>query len=193
MGLFFSGLLVGLGLTLLTICGGLAIIYFWKIRPLVAKMKNASGELPLPVLPSAKKTEYSLKLKDLNDEPFPLEKVKGKVIFLNFWATWCMPCCAEMPSIQNLYNLLKDQSDIVLLCVSTDKETKTVREFREKHNYSIAFFVEDGETPEEFKTGAIPATFVISPDGTVLFQHLGAARWDDPAFVNYLQTLAVKM
>lgn len=191
MGAFFVGLTVGAGLILLTIGGGLALLYFWKIRPLVKKMKNASDELPVPDLPNSKKTEYLLKLKDLNDEPFSLEKVKGKVVFLNFWATWCMPCCAEMPSIQNLYNLIKDRSGIVLLCVSTDKETKTVREFREKHKYSLPFFVVDGETPEEFKTGAIPATFVIAPDGTIVYQHLGAARWDDQAFVNYLQTLAV--
>lgn len=186
-----AGFFLGVFTTLVVLALSILLFYWIKLKPVLKKVKNAMNELREPNLP-LEKTDYKLQLKSLDGWKFDLvNSCKGKVVFLNFWATWCGPCQAEMPNIQNLYNHFKDNEDILILSVLRDKDPAKVREFLDKNNYSIPVYFVDGEIPEEFKVQAIPSTFVISRDGKILLRHLGAAKWDGFMFKDFLRSLVL--
>lgn len=119
--------------------------------------------------------DYQWHIEDLDGNMLELSSLKGKVIFINFWATWCPPCLAEMPSIQRLYDEFKD--DIAFVMVS--QESKGIlREFVEKKEYSFPVYVLRSRQPNVFASRSIPASFLISPEGQIVMKKQGAARWD---------------
>lgn len=119
---------------------------------------------------------------------FLLSELDGKVVFLGFWATWCPPCRAEMPSVQNLYNAMKEEKDVVFLLVSSE-EHETVRDFMEKNRYDFPVYLADGSLPTRLNVEAIPTTFIIDRKGDIVFAHAGAARWDDAVCADFLKKL----
>jgi thiol-disulfide isomerase/thioredoxin len=134
--------------------------------------------------------EYEWSAVDLNDRPVPFTKFKGKTVFLNIWATWCGPCVSEMPSIDRLSRIMKDrQKSIEFVCVSTDTDTPTVRAFVQDRGWNMTILRAD-RLPEVFTTEGIPVTFVIAPDGRIAASELGAAKWDDPKVVQFLDGVA---
>jgi thiol-disulfide isomerase/thioredoxin len=110
------------------------------------------------------------------------------VVFLNFWATWCPPCVGEMPSIQRLYDTLKDEEGVVFVCVS-DEEPDTVRKFVEEKGYTFPVYTMEGERPEDFRGRGIPTTFILSQDGKISFRHIGSAKWDDQSSIDFIKNL----
>ncbi len=117
-----------------------------------------------------------------------LSELEGKVVFLGFWATWCPPCKAEMPSVQNLYNTMKGEKDVVFLMVSNE-ESHTVRDFMQKNRYDFPVWLTDSSLPAHLNVEAIPTTFIIDRKGDIVFAHTGAARWDDPVCADFLKKL----
>lgn len=119
--------------------------------------------------------DYKWHVEDLDGNLLELSSLKGKVIFINFWATWCPPCIAEMPSIQRLYDEYKE--DMAFIIVS--QETKeTLHEFIQKKGFSFPVYVLSSRQPAIFSSRSIPASFLISPEGQVMMKKQGAARWD---------------
>ena len=116
-----------------------------------------------------------------------LSDYRGKVVFLNFWATWCGPCIAEMPSIQKLHDNLK-RDDVAFLLVS-DEDVPTIEGFLRERRLTLPVFHARGTVPPLFKTSAIPATFIIDENGMVVLRSVGAARWNSDASVGFLKTL----
>ncbi len=104
-----------------------------------------------------------------------LAGMDGQPIFLNFWATWCPPCIAEMPSIQALYNEYGE--DVAFVLVSNEPREVT-QAFMKKHNYTLPTYSPLGSIPEVFDVSTIPATFLIGPNGRLLIHKTGAAKWD---------------
>ena len=119
---------------------------------------------------------------------FLLSELEGKVVFLGFWATWCPPCKAEMPSVQNLYNAMKAEKDVVFLMVSNEG-IQTVRNFMKKNRYDFPVWLADSSLPSSLKVEAIPSTFIIDRKGNIVFAHTGAARWDDASCADFLKKL----
>ena len=103
-----------------------------------------------------------------------LPDLKGKVIFINFWATWCPPCIAEMPSLQELYNAY--DSDVVFLYITND-ELETVQKFKDKNNYTFKVYSPRTPIPQEFLTNSIPRTFIINKKGEIVVDESGAIDW----------------
>jgi thiol-disulfide isomerase/thioredoxin len=133
---------------------------------------------------------YEWSLSDLNDRPVPFSRFKGKPVFLNIWATWCGPCVREMPSIARLAQEPRLQGKgIEFVCVSVDDSSDTVRRFLEGRSWSMAFLRAD-RLPSVFRTEGIPATFLIAPDGRIAAAVEGAAEWDVPEVVGFLEKLA---
>lgn len=116
-----------------------------------------------------------------------LSQFKGKVVFLNFWATWCKPCVTEMSSIQNLYDYLKDE-DVVFLLISKEKK-ETVQNFVEKKQFNFPVYLCADDLPNVFKSRGIPATFILDRDGVIVFKHVGSAKWDDESCRSFLRGL----
>lgn len=116
-------------------------------------------------------------LESLSGEKLDLSKTAGKVVFLNFWATWCPPCRSEMPSIQKLYEEIKDEKFIVA-AISLDNNIETAREFARANNYTFPiYFDRDKSAAKKYSIRGIPATFIIDKKGEIAFQHVGARDW----------------
>lgn len=116
-----------------------------------------------------------------------LSQCRGKVVFLNFWATWCGPCVREMPSLQNLYDTLKNE-DVVFLFVSKQKD-EVVQNFIEEKQFNFPVYLRDGELPEALTFKGIPTTYILDREGVVVYKHTGSARWDDASCVSFLRNL----
>jgi thiol-disulfide isomerase/thioredoxin len=118
-----------------------------------------------------------------------LSDFEGKPVFLNFWATWCPPCIAEMPSIQDLYDEYKDKVAFVLI---SGESASVVEAFMEKNQYNLPVFSLKSSIPSIFETSTIPATFLISPSGRLVVQKNGAAKWDSQRIKKILDDLIEK-
>ena len=112
--------------------------------------------------------------------------LKGQVVFLNLWATWCPPCRVEMPSIQRLYEQMKD--DGVVFALVSNEGPETVRGFVATNGYTMPFYTAP-RPPSVFATRAIPTTFIIGPDGEIALRHVGAKDWDDQETADLLRRL----
>jgi thiol-disulfide isomerase/thioredoxin len=104
-----------------------------------------------------------------------LNDLKGKVVFINYWATWCPPCRAEMPSIQSLYNDYKDKIAFVFL--TTDEKSK-VDKFYAENKYDLPTYNLNSNPPSELNTRSIPATFIIDKNGKLALKEMGASNWN---------------
>jgi len=113
---------------------------------------------------------------DRSGADFNLIENKGKVVFLNLWATWCPPCVGEMPGIQDLYDKFKDNPDIAFVLVSNEDQA-TISKFMERKKYSFPVFSSKNQAPAAFLSRSIPTTFVISKKGEVVIREVGAINW----------------
>lgn len=118
--------------------------------------------------------------KDGNGNTFSLSSLKGKVVFINFWATWCPPCRAELPAINKLYEQFKNNSKIVFLMVDVDGKYASSARFMRKHHYNLPVFTAEDEIPPVYLDGAIPTTVIIDKKGAMVVKHTGAANYDTP-------------
>jgi len=109
--------------------------------------------------------------KDVN-----LESLKGKVIFINYWATWCPPCRAEMPMIRNLYDDYKDK--IVFLFLTSDDKSK-VEKFYLEYSYEFPTYNLLSSPPPQINSNSIPATFILDKKGKVAVSEIGPADWNN--------------
>ena len=131
--------------------------------------------------------DYNWTISTLDGQEFQMTELQGKVMFLNFWATWCPPCVAEMPGIQRLYDIFKDKN-VAFVCISRE-DPDTVREFVEEHEYSFPIYTMDDERPEAFMSRGIPATFILDQDGDIVFRQEGSAKWDDQSSIDFMNGL----
>jgi len=120
--------------------------------------------------------EINWQLTDINGSTVNFQDYKGKVIFLNFWATWCPPCVGEMPGIQDLYDKFKNNSDVGFLLVSNEELSK-IKTFTDKREYTFPIFSSRYKARDIFESKSIPTTFVISKEGKIKIKETGAVNW----------------
>ena len=108
--------------------------------------------------------------------------LKGKVLFINFWASWCPQCIAEFPSIEKLYSKYKSNEDIVFLMINMDDDIEIGKQFLVKKNYSIPIFQATSKLPKEIYSGALPTTVVVDKNGIVRMQYQGFADYGGEKF-----------
>jgi thiol-disulfide isomerase/thioredoxin len=120
--------------------------------------------------------DYNWPITDMDGKELSLKDFKGKVIFLNFWATWCPPCVGEMPEIEALYDIYKDSPEVKFLLVSNE-DHQTVENFIQKRGFSFPVFSSRFNAPKIFYSESIPTSFLISKDGRVVIREVGASRW----------------
>jgi len=122
--------------------------------------------------------DYSWLLANAQGQPQSLSDHRGSVVFLNFWATWCPPCVAELPEIQKAYE--KHGDEVVFMLVA-NQEPAVVEAFLEKHGYNLPVLYPGTATPEVFASQSIPTTYIISRDGKIVTKKTGAVNWDSRA------------
>lgn len=115
--------------------------------------------------------------------------LKGKVVFINFWASWCPPCRAEMPSLDELYKKLQNDDRFVFLFINEDEDKSKAIKYLEKNHFTIPLYSRLGDVPNEIFSGTLPTTVVIDKDGKVVLKHEGLAGYNTDAFIRQLKDL----
>lgn len=113
-------------------------------------------------------------LEDLQGAPIMLNNLKGKVVFLNYWATWCKPCVKEMPSISKASKMLKDEP--VVFIVASDEDLVKIQKFVSKLSYEFEF-AHSLTSVFDLDIKALPTTMIISPEGKIVFNEIGGRDW----------------
>ena len=156
-------------LTVVLIAGLILLVMFMVVWLQSAKYEPLTVGKPAP----------DFKLPDLNDKDIRLSDYRGKVVFLNFWATWCKPCREEMPSMEVLYkNFEKD--GLVILAVSIDRVTtkKEIPPFVKSLNLTFPVLVDSwGQTDKRYKLMGVPETYIIDREGTLREKVIGPRDW----------------
>ena len=123
---------------------------------------------------------FTLPLASPEGETQSLDSLKGKVVFLNFWATWCGPCRSEMPSMEVLYNKYKDQG-LDILAVNCMENRADVVSFLTNNKLSFPAVLDTGgDVSRSYGIQAIPTTFIIDREGKITIRLVGSINWDTP-------------
>ena len=117
---------------------------------------------------------FDWQLKGVNTTDYDFNQAKGKVVIINFWATWCVPCVAEMPSLQALYNDYGDKVDFLL--VTSDEKNK-IEPFLVEHKFNLPIYNQRSAAPKEFYTSTIPKTFMLNKKGQIVVE-TARANWN---------------
>ena len=163
--------------------GLLGLLIIVALTLLILRVQRPSPENPQPKANQFKSQEGYMaprfSLRNLKGNMEGLDDHLGKVIVVNFWATWCVPCVKEMPSFENLYRRYRSQG-LTLLAVSLDKGDSTkVQEFADKHKLSFPILLDTKGVAEKlYPSFSIPFTYVIDKQGRVVARVDGAKNWE---------------
>jgi len=162
------------------------------VRPAIAFVIVLGAVVALQVLQRGPSTGYAavdFTLPDLSGTPQQLSDLRGKIVFLNLWATWCPPCRAEMPSMQALYERLKGR-DFAMIAVAEDTNPDDVAAFVKELGLTFPVLLDTGNRlPARFGVTGYPETFVIDRDGQVIKHVIGPEEWTDPQVIAYFEGL----
>lgn len=126
---------------------------------------------------------------DIDNKTISLNDLKGKVVFLNFWATWCPPCRAEMPSIDEMKKSFKDNDNIVFLFVDVDNKIEQSTKYVKDKNLDLHVVVAKGAIPSTYLGNAIPTTVVLDKNGNIAEKVEGSMDYNTPEVIKGLQQL----
>lgn len=125
----------------------------------------------------AKPLAADFTLRDLDGKLHKLSDYRGKVVFLNFWATWCPPCREEIPSMERLNEVLGNK-DFVMLAVNTDDDVKDLEAFAKENPHKFSVLSDaDGTVQKLYRVDKFPETFVIDRQGRIAEHIVGARDW----------------
>lgn len=159
----------------------------WLLRQLVRtgifsakieKVKDSTAAAAMPLTFSAP-----------GGPSYSTTSLKGKVVFINFWASWCPPCRAEMPSINELYNAMKDEKNIAFVFINLDDQVATAKKYLQENNLQIPLHRAEGFIPTDIYTGSLPTTVVLNKNGSIVMKHTGMANYSSKKFIDQLRAL----
>ena len=149
-------------LSVLIVAAAVAIVY-------------AMGRAPAPQQKQVKAIDFTLT--DINGKTHTLSDYKGKLVFLNFWATWCPPCLSEMPAMQKLYQTW-DKDMFVMLAVNMGQSRAEVKAFAKKHKYTFPILMDsEQKVAAGYRVRGIPTTYFIDAKGNIIGRVVGAREW----------------
>lgn len=160
----------------------------WVLRQLVsvglfnAKIEKEVHGRPLPAAPA-------FSFSDAKGQTMSTADLEGKVVFINFWATWCPPCRAEMPSLNALYNEFKEDDRFVFLFINEDDDRSKAVTYLKESGFTVPLVTRAGSVPGEFYSGTLPTTLVLDKEGVVVLKHEGVAGYNTPRFKQQLKDL----
>ncbi len=120
-------------------------------------------------------------LTDLDGKSISKEDLAGRVVLVEFWATWCPPCVEEIPALSRFWNEYRSRDDVALYAISVDKDWKTIDDFMKKNPSAIPLFHDpSASTARRFGSTQYPETYIVNRKGRVLFRVQGGVNWSDP-------------
>ncbi len=169
--------------------------FFWLVAVKVVAVAALIGVVVYTMMPAsaAELKPYegatpALKLNSLQGTAVDLEQFKGKLVMVQFWATYCTPCRVEMPSMNRLQTKLGE--DFVILAVDMGEGVDEVQQFVDEVKPEFTILMdEDGSALAEWKVFAAPATFIVDPAGKIQYTMFGATEWDAEEMVEQLKSL----
>jgi cytochrome c biogenesis protein CcmG/thiol:disulfide interchange protein DsbE len=118
-----------------------------------------------------------------------LSQLRGKIVVLNFWATWCAPCVEEVPSLVQLQQKMRTKG-VIVLAVSVDEDGSAYRDFLQKHNVDLLTIRDATQKSNAlYGTFKFPETYIIDRNGTMRRKFIGAVDWSEPEIVDFLSKL----
>ena len=156
-----------------------AIVYSGLVNP-------DTGETEI----EKKKAAFDFTLTGINGENIDFNDLKGKVVFLNLWATWCAPCIAEMPSIEALYSDYAQDDNMAFAMISLDRNHEKARKFMKRKGYLFPSYLPDTSLlPKVYESSAIPTTYVIDKEGFIVYEKKGMSNYDSKSFHRFIDRL----
>ncbi|KHJ36953.1 thiol-disulfide oxidoreductase ResA [Pedobacter glucosidilyticus] len=180
--------------TTLLILFALAMVFSPQVKGKVIEGLMKVG-LFQPDLPKDKEIKAPLVLEnevvfiDKTGKEVRLSSLRGKVVFINFWATWCPPCIAEMPSIHQMAQQFKKNDKLVVLTVDVDQDFQKSLKFMQKRNFDLPVYALASAVPSAYLGNSIPTTIVLSKQGKLVFKHEGGADYTNQEFIGFLNKL----
>ncbi|MGY8914260.1 MAG: TlpA family protein disulfide reductase [Flavobacteriales bacterium] len=151
------------------------------------RQEEKENDSEVAIVTDFPKADFTLQLMDKEGNSKSLAALKGKVIFLNFWATWCPPCIAEMPSIDKLHEEMGNE--VAFVMVSLDQDFEKAKAFDKRKGYDLPIYAPASNLPPMYQSSAIPTTFIIDADGNLVLTHEGMADYSDQEFKEFLHSL----
>ncbi len=141
-----------------------------ELEPLFKEM----GVVQIP--PAADPVE--IQLKDQNGRMTSLSEFRGKIVFINFWTTWCLACVIEMPSMEKLHQKFKDK-DFVMMGINLQESDATVLKFFKEYKLTFTTLLDStGDVGTVFRIRGIPTTFILDKNGIIIGKVMGPREWD---------------
>ena len=140
----------------------------------VNRLFSDMGVLQIP----ANTDPIEIRLNDLTGRPTSLSEFRGKIVFINFWTTWCLACVVEMPSMEKLHQKFKDK-DFVMLAVNLQESASKIRQFFKEYKLTfLALLDTTGDVGAAFGIRSIPMTFILDKNGRIIGKILGPREWE---------------
>lgn len=121
-------------------------------------------------------------------ETISTDRLIGKTVFINFWATWCPPCIAEMPTINSLHKKLQSDTNIVFIMADVDRDLGKSSAFLKDHNFDLPVYIPLGEIPASIMSGTVPTTVIIDRNGKLVKKIEGMANYNSGSMIGYLKS-----
>ena len=170
------------------------IISIWLAAALLILTTNVNADNDNQTLPKLAEPfiapDFTLKGEDGNT--YRLKDYRGKVVILNFWATWCPPCREEMPSMERAWHQIKDKG-IVMLGINVGEDADTIFEFTGQYSMTFPLPMDiNGEVVKQYPIRGLPTTYIIDPAGMATHRAVGSRVWDAPEILQQLEELKTK-
>ena len=148
------------------------ILFADGLPPLTHELTTINKLVPAP----------ELRLQNMDEEIIDIKDFKGKVVIVNFWATWCPPCRREMGSLERLYQATKDKN-VEVLAVNIGEDMETVFSFMgiidPSPNFPVVFDP-DAVSMNSWKVRGLPTTYIVNPEGNIAYRAIGGREFDHP-------------
>ncbi|MDX5340473.1 MAG: TlpA family protein disulfide reductase [Cyclobacteriaceae bacterium] len=137
-----------------------------------------------------RKFDYRGKFKDLDGNLVDLQDYRGKVLFINLWASWCGPCRAEMPHISELYKKVQNQPDLAFLMIGIDQEFAKSKDFISGKSWSFPVVHASYGLNSSLQSQSIPTTLVVDKEGKIVFYQEGMSNFNTQEFQEFLTRMS---
>ena len=121
--------------------------------------------------------------------PLHFQDLRGRVVMLNIWATWCAPCMAELPSLGTLAAHYSADKDVAVICLSAEPAGSVFKSRGAQESHAPIYSLTSPQLPSVYKSVAIPATFMIDRQGNIVAKRIGEVDWSAPAVIAYIDSL----